>query len=164
MSKKPVAQQTGTGLAIIAGAGRFPFLVAEEARRHGHPVIAFGVKGWADPSLAERVDAYEELDVSAVDTLIDRLNAHGVRQVIMAGKVTKQVLLDTSGSLAAQIQSPAGAVNDASVNALLGRIGKRLAQAGVMLLDSATFLQSSLCPLGVLTERIPSAEENEDVH
>lgn len=126
-------------------------------------MVAFGVKGWADAQLASRVTSYEEFDVGALGTLIVRLKAHGVRQVILAGKVTKQVLLQPSSGFDAQARALLGAAPDASVNALLGELGQLLATAGITLLDSSTFLQALLCPLGVVTSRAPSAAEQADV-
>ena len=158
-----IQQSDGTVLAIIAGAGRFPFLVAQEAKRQGRSVIAVGIKGWADPALASHVDAYEELEVGALSTLIERLNAQGARQAIMAGKVTKQVLLDSSTTFDAQLRAAFGNLKTFSVNALLGQIGKWLANQGITLLDSSTFLKAFLCPEGVVTTRPPTANEREDV-
>ena len=150
-------------LGIIAGAGRFPILLAREAKRQGRTVIAIGVRGWADPSLAEETDTYEELDVGALGTLLARLKSSGVRQVIMAGKVTKQVLLDAPSTFDAPARRLLDTLKGFSVNALLGQVGKRLAAEGITLLDSSTFLKPWLCPAGVLTTRAPSAAEEQDI-
>jgi DUF1009 family protein len=45
-----------TPLGLIAGNGRFPFLVADEARRQGRPVVAAAIEGETDPALADHVD------------------------------------------------------------------------------------------------------------
>ena len=84
---------TTSRLALIAGAGRFPFHVAREGKRQGYQVVALGIRGWADPALAASVDTYEEVAVGELERLIERLKAHEVRHVLMAGKVTKDVLL-----------------------------------------------------------------------
>jgi DUF1009 family protein len=151
-------------IALLAGSGSFPFLVAEEAKRQGRFVVAFGMQGWADPNLASVVDAYEGIEVGALGTLISRLKAHGVREAIMAGKVTKEVLFTRSTSFDAELLAMLQTVNDTSVNALLGAIAARLAREGITLMDSSTFLKSSLCPAGVLTSRAPTAVEQDDIH
>ena len=150
-------------IAIIAGAGRFPFHVAQEARRQGLAVVAMGIQGWADPSLADQVDRYEELAVGQLGRLIERLKAHGVRQAILAGKVTKGVLLDQRTVFDEETREILRAANEFSVSTLLGAIGKRLASEGITLLDSSTFLEDGLCPIGVLTSRGPSAPEQDDI-
>ncbi|MBI3083959.1 MAG: UDP-2,3-diacylglucosamine diphosphatase LpxI [Candidatus Omnitrophica bacterium] len=150
-------------IAIIAGAGRFPFAVAQEAKRQGLAVIVMGIQGWVDRSLAAEADAYEEVAVGQLRQFIDRLKSHGVSQAIMAGKVTKEVLLDQRTSFDAEALGILRHARDLSVPALLGAIGTRLAGEGITLLDSSTFLKANLCPVGVLTARGPSAVEEEDV-
>lgn len=150
-------------IAMIAGAGRFPFYVAQEARRQGFGVVAVGIRGWADPTLAGQVDAYEEVTLGQLGRLIERLASHGVHQAIMAGKVTKEVLLDQRTEFDAEALEVLRHVREASVPALLGAIGTRLAKEGITLLDSSTFLKANLCPAGVLTTRGPTAVEQEDI-
>ena len=150
-------------IALIAGAGQFPFHVAEEARRHGTPVVALGIQGWADPALARHVDGYEEVAVGQLKRLLEWLRSHGVRQAILAGKVTKEVLLDRRTVFDEEALALLREARDVSVPALLGAIGRRLAREGITLLDSSTFLRANLCPVGALTKRSPSAAEQEDI-
>ena len=150
-------------VAIIAGAGRFPFHVAMEAKRQGLSVVAMGIQGWADPSLAEQVDAYEEIAVGQLGKLIGRLKSHDVHQAVMAGKVTKAVLLDPRTAFDVEALGILRQARELSVGTLLGAIGQRLASDGITLMDPSTFLQHSLCPLGVFTSRRPTAVEEADV-
>jgi hypothetical protein len=150
-------------IAIIAGAGRFPFHVAQEAKRQGLTVIALGMAGWVDGALCASVDAFEEIAVGQLRHVIDRLKSHGVRQAIMAGKVTKEVLLNRQTMFDAEALRVLQRVREMSVPGLLGAIGERLAQEGITLLDSSTFLKESLCPAGVLTARPPRAHESRDI-
>ena len=150
-------------IAVIAGAGRFPFHVAEEAKRQGVSVVALGIQGWADASLASRVEAYEEIAVGQLGRLIERLKSHRIEQAIMAGKVTKEVLLDPRIAFDAEALAVLRHVRDMSVPAVLGAIGQRLAHEGITLLDSSTFLRANLCPAGALTSRAPTAAEHEDI-
>ena len=159
----PAGNASAPRLAIIAGAGRFPVHVAQEGKRQGCVVVGFGIQGWVDPSLAAQVDAYEELAVGQIGTLIARLKAHQVRQVIMAGKVTKEVLLSSRTAFDAEAQALLRQTTDASVTSILGAIAARLAREGITLLDSSTFLKANLCPEGVLTSRAPSAAEQDDI-
>lgn len=150
-------------IALIAGAGRFPFFVAQAVHRQGARVIAFGLRGWVDASLASHVDVYEELAVGELGRLIERLKAHGVSRAIMAGKVTKRVLLDPRTRFDGDALAVLAHVKHVSVNGLLGAIADRLAGEGVTLLDSSTFLGGSLCPDGVLTARQPTPEQEADI-
>ena len=138
------AGSTAQRVALIAGSGQFPLLVAQEAKRQGASVVAFGIKGWAEPSLASGVDAYEEIEVGALGRLITQLKHYGVQHAIMAGKVTKEVLFHPTASFDAETLGVLSTLKDASVNALLGGIAQRLSREGITLLDSSTFLKSAL--------------------
>ena len=150
-------------LAILAGAGEFPLHVAREARRQGRRVIGFGIQGWADGSLAAHVDAYEEVAIGQLGRLIERLKAHQARQMLMAGKVTKAVLLNAKESFDAEaLAIVVRAGGSMSAPALLGAVGKRLSREGITLMDSSAFLKESLCPAGLLTARRPTPSEEDD--
>ena len=151
-------------IAIIAGAGRFPFHVAQEAKRQGLRVVTLGLRGWADPALATQGDVYEELAVGQLSRLIERLKSHRVHQAIMAGKVTKAALFEGRSLFDAETLKILGHVKEFSVGLLLGAVAKRLAEEGITLLDSSTFLKSHLCPPGVLTAREPTPAEANDMH
>jgi DUF1009 family protein len=152
-----------TTCGIIAGAGAFPFHVANAAARQGRRVVAVGLTGWVDPSLRGQVDVYEELSVGQLGELARRLRAHAVSEAVMAGKVTKEVLLDPRISFDAEALGVLGGVKEFSVNAVLGAIAEYLAGQGVRLLDSSTFLREDLCPSGVVTARAATAQERADV-
>ena len=154
---------TNSRVAIIAGAGRFPFYVAHEARRRGFFVGAVGLHGWADPSLAGQVDAYEELAVGELGRLIRFLKSREISEAIMAGKVTKEVLLDQRTAFDAEALGLLREVREFSVSSLLGAIGQHLEREGIRLLDSSTFLESALCPAGPLTARQPTPAEADDL-
>ncbi len=149
--------------AVIAGAGSFPRHVAQEARRQGLTVVGIGLQGWVDRDFAQHVDVYEEIAIGQLKRLIDRLDAHHVRQAVMAGKVTKEILFDSRVRFDPEALGIVTHVKEFSVNALLGALAARLAKAGITLLDSSTFLKPNLCPKGVLTRREPTHEEQEDI-
>ena len=153
----------GRACAVIAGSGSFPFHVAREAKRQGWTVLAVGLQGWADPSLAQHADAYEEIAVGQLGRLIDCLKAHQVREAVMAGKVTKGVLFDPKATFDLDTLGLLARVKDVSVNSVLGAIADRLANDGITLLDSSAFLKDSLCPVGTLTRRPPTADERDDL-
>ena len=145
--------------AILAGAGAFPRQVADHARRAGVRVVALGIEGWVEPGLASHVDVYEDIAIGQLGRLIERLKAHHARQVVMAGKVTKGVLLDPRVRFDADAIQVLGRAGGTSVTAVLGAVAERLAQEGITLLDSSTFLKHDLCPSGVATRRAPTEDE-----
>lgn len=150
-------------IAILAGSGDFPFLVAREAKRQGIETVALGIRGWVDSKLSEQVDSYEEVAIGELSRLIECIKLHNVSHAIMAGKVTKDILFEQRASFDAEMRNLISQVTEFSVNSLLGAIANRLAKEGVTFVDSATFLKSSLCPAKVLTARAPNEKEKKDI-
>jgi len=150
-------------LAIIAGQGQLPFAVSAAAKNKGLAVLGIGIKGWVDGALSEKVDSYQELSVGQLGDLIKTLKVHQANQVVMAGKVTKEVLLSQQHAFDEEMRRILTQAKDFSVTGVLGAIGQRLAQEGIQLLDSSLLLQDALCPIGQVTARGPSQPQEEDI-
>lgn len=154
---------TTAAFGVIAGAGAFPLHIVREAKRQGRRVVAVGFTDWVDPSLASLADAYAEVSVGRLGTLIEFLKSHGVSQAVMAGKVTKAAAFDPRMQFDATALAVLAGVRDFSVPGLLGAVAQRLAKDGITLLDSSTYLNDALCPPGPLTRRAPSQDEQHDI-
>ena len=89
MTVKPIGDK---GFGLIAGAGRFPIVYAENARRAGVPVACVALAGMADPILKELCPSFTWLRRMAIGQIIHSFQKAGVRQWTMAGKFHKQIL------------------------------------------------------------------------
>lgn len=154
---------SGNRLGLIAGAGQFPFHVARAAKAQGLWVFAVGISGWVDASLARAVDGYAELPVGQLSQVIAHLKTARITQAVMAGKVAKAAILNPGEALDAEMRVLLSQVKGFSVNDLLGAVAHRLAREGIQLLDSSSLLASSLCPVGSMTRRGPTAQEETDI-
>ena len=150
-------------IAILAGAGRFPLHVAQAAKRQGARVVALGIQGWVDPDLARHVDAYEDIKIGQLRRVIERLQFHRASQVVLAGKVTKAVVLDPDAGFDADALEVLQQAGGADVPKLVEAIGRTLRLAGLALVDPSPWLQSQVCPEGALTARGPTTAEARDV-
>src|ERR1700690_3803642 len=79
-------------LGLIAGNGRFPFLVLEAARAAGHDVTVVAIKEEAFPDLADLAArppaaACTWVSLGQLGTCISVLKDAGVTQAVMAGQV-----------------------------------------------------------------------------
>src|SRR3989338_1920026 len=105
----------GSKVAIIAGAGRFPFYVAREAKRQGHGIVAIGLRGWADGALKEEADAFEAEALKVLG------QARDFSVPAMLGLIAKRLeadgiaLLDSSTFLRANL-CPEGALTSRGPN------------------------------------------------
>ena len=89
----------GASVGLVAGFGRLPFELARGARRRGRRVAAVALEGFADPELADAVDACTRLPLGQLERLFAFLRSEQVKQVVLAGKVPKRLLFEAPGRL-----------------------------------------------------------------
>ena len=143
-------------LGLIAGNGRFPFVVAQKAKERKLEVIAFAIQGETDPSLAGEVSELHWLEFWELEKLLDLLKAKRIRKAMMAGQVKKKRVLEEKNRLA----SFKGALAD---RFLIRMVIQRLRKIGVELLPSTEFLKDALATKGVLSKRPPTEMEWKDI-
>lgn len=154
-------------LGLIAGNGRFPFLVLDAARGAGHEVTVIAVKEEAFPDLAERAArepaaALHWVSLGHLGTCIKLLKEAGVTTAVMAGQVKHSKLFAgivpdlTLLSVLARLKAR-------NTDALISAIADVLADHGIDLIDSTTFLAPLLAHEGVLTRRGLSDEQRTDL-
>lgn len=78
---------------LIAGAGRYPIVLAREIRKAGHEVICLGVPNHADPELASICNVFHWCGLARFGSACRFFKRHGVTEATMAGKIHKNLLL-----------------------------------------------------------------------
>ena len=154
-------------LGLIAGNGRFPFLVLETARSAGHSVTIIALKEEAFPDLeaaAARPPAAEihRVSLGKLGTWMGLLKKAGVTQAVMAGQVkhTKLFAEIVPDMTALSLLSRLKARN---TDAIIAAVADVLRENGIELMDSTTFLRPLLAREGVLTGRAPTDDERADL-
>ena len=79
-------------IGLLAGSGRFPILFAEAARRLGRKVVCIGIHDEASPELIPIVDRFHWVGGLKLGRMMRCFRREGVREIVMAGKVTKTKL------------------------------------------------------------------------
>jgi DUF1009 family protein len=87
-----LARSSEPMVGLLAGSGRFPILFAEAARRQGLKVACVGIRYEAPPELRDLCTTFETVGVAKLGRMIRVFGRQQVRQVVMAGKVTKNVM------------------------------------------------------------------------
>ncbi|HMD17787.1 MAG TPA: UDP-2,3-diacylglucosamine diphosphatase LpxI [Terriglobales bacterium] len=154
---------SGEKLGLIAGNGKFPFLVLDAARALGYDVVVAAIKEEAFPELeAKGGTSVHWLSLGDLSKLIDTFKAAGVTRAVMAGQVKhKQIFsaIKPDWRLAKLLL----ALGTRNTDSLLGAVAKVLADEGIMLENSTALLEPLLAKTGVLTKRAPSAEERKNI-
>jgi UDP-2,3-diacylglucosamine hydrolase len=150
------------GWGLIAGNGRFPFLVLEGARSQGIDMTVIAIKEEADPDLATRAERVHWVSLGELSKTIDLLHQEGVAQAVMAGQVKHNKIFSAirpDWKLAKLLL----ALPRKNTDALIGAVAKVLEGEGIRLVDSTLFLKPLVPEAGVLTERAPDAQEAADI-
>jgi DUF1009 family protein len=154
-------------LGLIAGNGRFPFLLLDAARAHGTEVVVAAVKEETDPEMNARAQADPGvrvywLSLGELSRLIDTFQREGVRKAVMAGQVKHKQIFSSirpDWRLAKLLLS----LRTRNTDMLLGAVAKVLGDEGIELIPSTAYLEPLLAQPGLLASRAPSEQEHRDI-
>jgi DUF1009 family protein len=150
-------------IGMIAGNGRFPFLVLDAARAEGYEVIVAAIKEEAFPEIESHgAVAVHWLSLGELSKLIETFKREGVHRAIMAGQVKHKQIFSSirpDWRLAKLLLS----LGTRNTDSLLGAIAKVLADEGITLENSTSLLEPLLVKPGVLTKRAPSEQEQKNI-
>ena len=148
---------------LIAGNGRFPFLVLEGARQSGVEMVVAAIKEETSPDIESAGARVEWLGVGQLGRLIKFLKQEQVTHVVMAGQVKHHQIFRLNALPDLRMVRLLASLTTRNTDNLIGAVADELAREGIELTDSTAFLGSLLSPEGVLTKRAPTKEERADI-
>ncbi len=150
-------------LGLIAGNGKFPFLVLDAARAQGFEVVVAAIKEEAFPEISEHgASSIHWLSLGELSKLIETFQREGVHRAVMAGQVKHKQIFSSirpDWRLAKLLLS----LTTRNTDSLLGAVAKVLADEGITLEKSTWLLEPLLAKPGILTERAPSEQERKNI-
>lgn len=150
-------------LGLIAGNGSFPLLLLDAARAQGAEVIVAAIKEETSPLIENRGAASVHwMSLGELGRLIDTFKKEGVSTAIMAGQVKHKQIFSSirpDWKLAKVLFS----LTTRNTDSLIGAVAKVLADEGIHLISSTTYLEPLLARAGVLTRRAPSETEQKNI-
>jgi UDP-2,3-diacylglucosamine hydrolase len=154
-------------LGLIAGNGRFPFLLLDAARAHNLTVVVAAINEETDPEINARAAAdpgirVHWLSLGELSRLIETFQAEGVTRAVMAGQVKHKQIFSSirpDWRLAKLLLN----LRTRNTDMLLGAVAKVLGDEGIELISSTQYLEPLLAKPGVLTARAPDEEETKDI-
>jgi len=155
-------------LGLIAGNGRFPFLLLDAARAHGLRVVVAAIKEETDPEINDRAADDPKfirvhwMSLGELSKLIEMFQREGVMQAVMAGQVKHKQIFSSirpDWRLAKLLLN----LRTRNTDMLLGAVAKVLEDEGITLISSTAFLEPMLAPAGPLTARTPDETELADI-
>jgi len=158
----PPANPNTSGWGLIAGNGRFPFLVLEGARSQGIDMAVIALKEEASPELETTAKRLHWVSLGELSKAIELMHSEGVTQAVMAGQVKHNKIFSAirpDWKLAKLLF----ALPRKNTDALIGAVARVLEDEGIRLVDSTLFLKPLVPEAGVLTRRAPDEREAADL-
>ena len=154
-------------LGLIAGNGRFPFLLLDAARAQGLAVVVAAIREEADAEIDRRAAQDDRITVhwlslGELSRLIATFHKEGVQKAVMAGQVKHKQIFSSirpDWRLAKLLLN----LRTRSTDMLLGAVAKVLGDEGIELISSTAFLEPLLAQEGVLTARAPDEDERRNI-
>jgi UDP-2,3-diacylglucosamine hydrolase len=154
-------------LGLIAGNGRFPFLVLDAARAQGFSVTVAAIREETDPEINHRAACDDRISVywlslGELSRLIEVFHKESVNAAVMAGQVKHKQIFSSirpDWRLAKLLLN----LRTRNTDMLLGAVAKVLADEGIELISSTAFLEPLLAQEGVLTDRAPNEDERKNI-
>jgi DUF1009 family protein len=154
-------------LGLIAGNGRFPFLLLDAARAQGLAVVVAAIREETDSEIDTRAAADDGITVhwlslGELSRLIETFQKEGVTRAVMAGQVRHKQIFSSirpDWRLAKLLMN----LRTRNTDMLLGAVAKVLGDEGIELVSSTSFLEPLLAQEGVLTARAPDEDETKNI-
>jgi UDP-2,3-diacylglucosamine hydrolase len=147
---------------LIAGNGRFPFLVLQSAREQNIDVVVAAIKEETFPEIEACGFPVHWLGLGELGKLIRLFRDSGVHKALMAGQVKHVQIFGSSFPDLTMIRMLAS-LKQKNTDALIGGIARVLEESGISLVDSTMLLKPYLAVEGPLTQRHLSVAEKSDV-
>jgi UDP-2,3-diacylglucosamine hydrolase len=147
---------------LIAGNGKFPFLVLEAARSQGIDMVVAAIKEETFPEIEQHAKTVHWMSLGQLGKLIKTFKSEGVNRAIMAGQVKHKQIFSSIIPDLKMIQLLASMATK-NTDSLIGGVARILEKEGILLMDSTSFLRPLFPEPGVLTARVPSEEEQSDL-
>jgi UDP-2,3-diacylglucosamine hydrolase len=154
-------------LGLIAGNGRFPFLVLDAARSMGHDVTVIAAREEASTELNHAAASVHAgihwISLGELGKCISLLKSAGASHAVMAGQV-KHTKIFAGGIVPdAKFLSVLMKLPFRNTDGLIGAVASVLRDEGIELIDSTSLLTPMLAPGGVMSKRPPTSDEQSDL-
>jgi DUF1009 family protein len=152
-------------LGLIAGNGRFPFLVLDAARAMGHDVTVIATKEEAFTDLNDAAATAKSpihwISLGELGKCIRLMEDAGVTHAVMAGQV-KHTKIFAGGLMPdATFLTLLMKLPFRNTDGLIGAVAGALRDHGIELIDSTSLLKPLLAVAGVMTKRAPTEEQKD---
>ncbi|MGQ9608869.1 MAG: LpxI family protein [bacterium] len=149
-------------VGIIAGSGYLPVILAQEIKKSGKEIVCIAVTKDPEEKLKNLVDEFYLISVGRVKKIIKTLSISNASEIIIIGKVSKNLLFKPMHFDASAIRIISKLKNKSDLS-LFKAIADEFESNGLNLIDQRVYLGCLLPPKGVLTKHEPSKSQWLDI-
>jgi len=158
---------TAHRIGIIAGAGKFPQMVLDGAKRAGCHVTVVALRGFADPALGDDADVFRWAGLVRMGRWVRILRRNGVRSIILAGSVVKSQMYGRFRMIRllpdwTAIKIWFFRIPDKRNDTVLAAVADEFARYGIIMDECTRYTAEHMAPEGVLTRLQPTASQLRD--
>lgn len=150
----PADFDSSRSVALIAGQGRYPALVAEGIRSAGVPLRLIAMEGETAPELQATFAEQDRvlIKVGQIGAMLKALKRFGAGYAFMAGQVSPRRLFS---GLHPDLKALAilATLKRRNAETIFGAIAKEIESIGVTLLDARAFIDPHLATSGAMTRK-----------
>lgn len=146
-------------LGVLAGAGEYPRMMIEAAKRAGMRVVCIGFRGAVDKNLAQLCDKFRLFRVGALEGPLAFFKATGVTHVVLTGQIKPACIYTmwpdaTARRLLAKLDRR-------NAHTIFGEACSFIIEHGMQVLPSTAFIEDTLPRTGILAGPAPTVGQQE---
>ncbi len=154
--------ETPEMLILIAGRADYPLLLARAAREQGvKRILAIAFKGETSREIRQVADEVTWLNVGGLAALLNTLRQSNVTYAVMAGQINPKNLFRVRMDSAFLTLLKRLPIKNA--HTIFGAVSQAIEEIGIHLLPASSFMQNAMPTAGLLSTRIPTAREQNDI-
>lgn len=147
-------------LGVLAGAGEYPILMIEGAKRAGMRVVCIGFRGAVAQDIPPLCDAFRKFRVGAVEGPLAYFKEQGVTHVVLTGQIKPACIYTmwpdaTARRLLAELDRR-------NAHTIFGAVCRYIQENGMQVLPSTAFMEEVLPEAGHLAGPIPTPAQQEE--
>lgn len=157
-----MSESLPTSIALIAGKGVYPRLLAESARKQGvQRIFAIAFRRETDPVIEKVADETAWIYLGQLGGMLDALSRSGMKHAVMAGQITPTHLFRIR--MDARMLALLKRLHTRNAETVFGAVADELRALGIDLLSAATFMEAHMPEAGLLSARAPTKQERADI-
>ncbi len=162
----PDAMPSAQVVGLLCGGGLLPLRVTQALKARGVRVVALGIRGEADPVLADVADSFEWTGLAKIGGWIKAFGGAGADAVLMLGSIRKQRMFDNKAAMLPDWRSVKvwyGRLRSREDHTILGAVADEFEKEGLRMATVPEFCPELLVRAGCLTRREPSKNQRRDI-